>query len=302
MGLIDLIGKTPLVDLSYLSPQPDRVHLYAKAEWKNPGGSLKDRPVKAMLTHAMQKGELTKDKIVLDSSSGNAGISYAMIAAALGYRAQIVVPGNASDERKQRLIAHGAELIETDPSEGYDEAMRHVRSLYRAHPDKYFFCDQYSNQLNVLSHYHGTAGEILEQAPEAITHFVCGVGTGGSITGISLRLKEHSDSIRVIAVRPERWPGIEGLKPLGEKEDIVPAILQEDLIDAWIDVSANEAKTWCNRLAKSGFFVGLSSGAYMAGCQRVMKELTYGAVVTLMCDLGERYFSAGLWKNAPGTT
>lgn len=295
MDLLDLIGNTPLVDLDYFSPLPDRVHLYAKAEWTNPGGSLKDRPVKAMLTHAVQCGDLTKDKIVLDSSSGNAGISYGMIAGALGYRAQIVIPGNASSERKKRLMSHGADLILTDPLEGYDEAMRHVREIYQERPDKYFFCDQYTNRQNVLSHYHGTGVEILEQAPRPVTHFVCGVGTGGSITGIGQRLKEYNHNIRVVGVRPQRWPGIEGLKPLGEEGDIVPQILREELIDEWIDVSSDEAKICCHQLAKKGIFVGQSSGAYIAGCQKLMKNLTTAVIVTLLCDLGERYFSAGLW-------
>lgn len=296
MYLLDLIGNTPIIDLSFLSPRPDHVSLYAKAEWMNPGGSLKDRAVKAMLEHAISSGALTSEKIILDSSSGNAGISYSMIGAALGYQVTMVIPGNASEERKMRLKAHGATLIETDPLEGYDQALRQVRALYEADPDKYFFCDQYSNPLNVQSHYHGTAAELLVQVHDVITHFVCGVGTGGSLTGIACRLREANPGIKIIGVRPEPWPGIEGLKPMVGKDDIVPTIFEPGLVDQWIDVTADEAKHWCLTMAKHGFFLGQSSGAYLAVCHQLMSGLSEGVVTTLLCDLGERYFSAGLWQ------
>lgn len=297
MDLLDLIGHTPLVDLSAFGPDPRRLRLFAKAEWRNPGGSLKDRPVKAMLCQALERGDLAGGRIVLDSSSGNAGISYAMIGAALGLSVQIVIPGNASAERKRRLRAHGAELIETDPLEGYDEALREVRRRYRAEPERYFFCDQYSNPCNVAAHYQGTAGELLEQLPEPPTHLVCGVGTGGSLTGIGRRLKEACPGLQVVAVQPERWPGIEGLKPLGEPGDIVPEIFDAALVDRWLPVSALEAKGACAALAARGHFVGQSSGAYLAACLKLMAGLEAGTLVTLLCDLGERYFSAGLWDH-----
>lgn len=297
MYLLDLIGNTPLVDLSALGPDPTRIALWAKAEWRNPGGSLKDRPVARMLGEAIRSGELTGDKIILDSSSGNAGISYAMIGAALGYRVMIVIPGNASRERKQRLRAHGAELIETDPLEGYDEALRHVHRLYQEAPGRYFFCDQYGNRNNVLAHYEGTGAELVDQAPRPITHFVAGVGTGGSLTGIGRKLRETWPDIRIVGVRPERWPGVEGLKPLGEPEDIVPDIFDQTLVDDWVEVLADEARQCCHELARHGHFVGQSSGAYLAACRKVMAGIDEGAVATLLCDLGERYFSAGLWDH-----
>lgn len=297
MQLMDLIGNTPLVDLSAFSPAPSQIKLWAKAEWRNPGGSLKDRPVARMLGEAIRSGELTSGRIILDSSSGNAGISYAMIGAALGYRVTIVIPGNASRERKQRLRAHGAELIETDPLEGYDEALRHVRALYRAAPERYFFCDQYGNDNNVLSHYEGTGAELVRQAPGPLTHFVAGVGTGGSLTGIGRRLKEAWPDIRIIAVRPERWPGVEGLKPLGEPDDIVPDIFDASVVDDWVEVLADETRHYCQQLARHGYFVGQSSGAYVAACCKLMAGLNEGRVATLLCDLGERYFSAGLWDH-----
>lgn len=297
MNIFDLIGNTPLLDLGFLTPDKSQINLYAKAEWLNPGGSLKDRPVKYMLSDAIDSKQLTADKIILDSSSGNAGISYGMLGAALGYQVSIVLPGNASEERKQRLRAHGVNLIETDPLEGYDEALRHVHELFKAYPERYFFCDQYSNQQNVRAHYDGTGVELIQQSPTSITHFVCGVGTGGSLTGIARRLHEHDPSIRVIGVQPERWPGIEGLKPLGEAGDIVPAILDTSVVDEWRQVSADEAKGCCLKMAKKGYFVGQSSGAYLAVCMQLMDEISEGTITTLLGDLGERYISTGLWND-----
>ncbi len=298
MFLLDLIGNTPLVNLSFLSARPDQVKLFAKAEWLNPGGSLKDRPVKAMLNYAIARGQLKPEQVILDSSSGNAGISYAMIGAALGYQVTIVIPGNASNERKMRMLAHGAQLIETDPLEGYDQALRHARALAIDNPKHYFFCDQYANQQNMLTHYLTTAGELLAQVPNEITHFVAGVGTGGSITGIARRLKEHNPEIKIIGVRPQEWPGIEGLKPLQAKDSIVPDIFDSSLIDQWIDVTSDEAKAMCHTLAKAGYFVGQSSGAYVAASLKLMGSLSMGVITTLLCDAGERYFSTRLWQSS----
>ncbi len=294
-GILDLIGNTPLLDVSFLTPSSE-ISLFAKAEWMNPGGSLKDRPVKRMLTRAIESGELTKDKIIIDSSSGNAGIAYSMIGNALGYQVQIVIPGNASMERKQRMKAHGTTIIETDPIEGYDEALRHVHKLVDADPEKYFLCDQYANDNNWLSHYHGTAEEILSQMEGEFEYFVGGVGTGGSITGIGRKLKEVLPNIKIYGVRPEVWPGIEGLKPLGSPEDIVPKIFDESVVDEWIYVTADEAKHWSNQIAKSGIFVGQSSGSYIAACSKLMENVSSGKIVTLFNDFGDRYFSAGLWS------
>ena len=295
INLLDLIGNTPLVDVSFLTPNSE-ISLFAKAEWMNPGGSLKDRPVKQMLTQAIETGVLTKDKIIIDSSSGNAGIAYSMIGNALGYKVQIVIPGNASQERKQRMKAHGATIIETDPIEGYDEALHHVHRLVEENPDKYFLCDQYANDNNWLSHYHGTAEEILDQMDGEFEHFVGGVGTGGSITGIGRKLKEAYPKIHIHGVRPEVWPGIEGLKPLGSPEDIVPKIFDESVVDEWIYITADEAKHWCNKVAKNGLFVGQSSGSYLAACFKLMEKIDSGKIVTIFNDFGDRYFSAGLWS------
>ncbi len=293
--VLDLIGNTPLIDVSFLT-QSSNIYLYAKAEWLNPGGSLKDRPVKRMLTEAIESGRLTKDKIIIDSSSGNAGIAYSMIGNALGYKVEIVIPGNASLERKQRMKAHGANIIETDAIEGYDEALRHVHKLVESDPEKYFLCDQYSNDNNWLSHYHGTAEEIINQMNGEFEYFVGGIGTGGSITGIGRKLKEVYPNIQIHGIRPEVWPGIEGLKPLGSPEDIVPKILDESVVDEWIYVTADEAKHWCQVLAKQGIFVGQSSGCYIAACFKLMEKISEGRIVTIFNDFGDRYFSAGLWS------
>jgi len=186
--------------------------------------------------------------------------------------------------------------IETDAIEGYDEALRHVHRLTEKNPDKYFFCDQYANDNNWLAHYHGTAEEIIQQLNgKTVDYFVGGVGTGGSITGIGRKLKEVFKHVTIIGIRPEIWPGIEGLKPLGSPEDIVPDIYDDTIVDQWIDITADEAKNWANMVAKKGFFVGQSSGAYLAATSKLLEKIKSGNVVTIINDLGERYFSAGLW-------
>jgi S-sulfo-L-cysteine synthase (O-acetyl-L-serine-dependent) len=295
MKLLDLIGNTPLLHLEDIFNKKN-INIFAKAEWLNPGGSLKDRPVKRMLTEAINNGKLTKEKIIIDSSSGNAGIAYSMIGNALGYNVQIVIPGNASKERKGRMLSHGTEIIETDAIEGYDEALRHVHQLVNKNPNLYFLCDQYANENNWLSHYHGTANEIIQQIEGSVDYFVGGVGTGGSITGIGRKLKEKFPHITIIGVRPEIWPGIEGLKPLGSPEDIIPKIFDNSVVDEWIEVTADDAKYWSNKIAKKGYFVGQSSGAYLSAVDKLTNNITSGNVVTLFNDLGERYFSSGLWS------
>jgi len=289
------VGNTPLVPLNLLRDELPEVEVFAKMECLNPGGSLKDRPVLRMLLTALTDGRLRSGKTVLDSSSGNAGIAYAMIGQMIGLPVEIVIPDNASAERTKRLSAHGARLIFTDAIQGYDEALREVRRRYEADPDRYFFCDQYSNADNWRAHYETTAAEILEQTGGRLTHVVVGVGTGGTVTGLGRRLKEHDPKIRLICVIPDAFPGIEGLKPLGQPEDIVPAILDERVIDERIPVSSEDAYVMCGRLARAGFFVGQSSGAYMVGVERVARRESRGRFVTLFNDLGERYFSTRLW-------
>jgi cysteine synthase B len=218
-----------------------------------------------------------------------------MIGGIIGVPVEIVIPENASTERKKRLRAHGARLVFTDAQLGYDEALREVRRRWKSDPGHYFFCDQYGNDDNWRAHYETTAAEILEQTGGRLTHFVVGVGTGGTLTGAGRRLKEHDPRIQIVSIVPEVFPGIEGLKPLSRPEDIVPAILDQTLIDERVPITSEEAHAMCARLARAGFFVGQSSGAYMAGLERVARRERRGRFVTLFSDLGERYFSTRLW-------
>lgn len=289
------VGNTPLVPVGLFRDELPGVEVLAKLESLNPGGSLKDRPVLRMVLGALAEGRLRPGMTLLDSSSGNAGIAYAMVGGMLGFPVEIVIPDNASAERKRRLRAHGARLVFTDAVQGYDEALREVRRRYEADPGRYFFCDQYSNPDNWRAHYETTAEEILAQTGGRFTHVVAGVGTGGTLTGVGRRLKEHDPGCRLVCVIPEPFPGIEGLKPLGQPEDIVPAILDESLIDERVPVTADEAHAMCGRLARIGFFVGQSSGAYMVAAERVARREGRGRLVTLFNDLGERYFSTRLW-------
>jgi S-sulfo-L-cysteine synthase (O-acetyl-L-serine-dependent) len=289
------IGHTPLVPVHLFREELPEVEVLAKMECLNPGGSLKDRPVLRMVLNALDDGRLQAGQTILDSSSGNAGIAYAMVGRIIGVQVEIVIPDNASVERKRRMRAHGAWLTVTDPLLGYDEALREVHRRAKTDPDRYFFCDQYSNDDNWRAHYETTAEEILSQTEGRLTHVVAGVGTGGTITGLGRRLKEHDPQIRVVCIVPEAFPGVEGLKPLGRPEDIVPAILDEGVIDERVSISVDETYSMCQRLAAAGFFVGQSSGAYLAGVQQVARRQRRGRFVTLFNDIGERYFSTRLW-------
>ncbi|MEE9157162.1 MAG: PLP-dependent cysteine synthase family protein [Gammaproteobacteria bacterium] len=301
-GLVQSIGNTPLLELDLVAELAPGARLFAKLEALNPGGSIKDRPVARMLTRALQEGKFERGRRLLDSSSGNAGISYAMLGAALGIPVSIVLPGNASRERLDRIAAHGAELILTDPIKGYDFALLEAHRLANEFPDRYWYCDQYSNDDNWRAHYEGTGREILAQLktetgslPDA---FVAGVGTGGSITGVGRRLREANSEVHIAAVIPERFPGIEGLKPLGEPDDIVPAILDESLIDQRIPITIEQAIAVCRRLTQRGLFVGPSSGAYVYGALQIAATGKYRTIVTLLNDTGERYGSTGMWHDA----
>ncbi len=297
--LLDSVGNTPLVEIKLVREAASNVRLFAKLESVNPGGSIKDRPVARMLLEAMADGRFEGGRRLLDSSSGNAGISYAMLGAALGIPVSIVVPGNASRERLARIAAHGAELIVTDPQQGYDFTLREARRLADEHPDKYWLCDQYGNPANWQAHFYGTAAEILWQ----LTHyagtlpdaFVAGVGTGGTLTGAGRRLRVARPDIHIAAVIPETFPGIEGLKPLGQPDDIVPANLDQSLIHERIPVTVEEALAVCRRLAREGLHVGPSSGAFVYGALKLAATGKYRTIVTVLPDTGERYVSTGMW-------
>ncbi|RJG06653.1 cysteine synthase family protein [Noviherbaspirillum cavernae] len=304
-GTLAAIGHTPLVEIGLMHEVAPDVRLFAKLESMNPGGSIKDRPVRRMLTRAVAAGRFDGGRRLLDSSSGNAAISYAMLGAALGIPVTIVVPGNASEERLQRIRAHGAELIITDPLEGYDFAIRETRRLANEQPERYWYCDQYSNPDNWRAHYEETAAEILEQVarladapPDAL---VAGVGTGGTLTGVARRLREVQPDLHVLAAIPETFPGIEGLKPLGQPGDIVPAQLDQSLIDERIAITLDEAIAMSRRLALQGLFVGPSSGAFVHAALKLAASSRgrYRTIVTVLSDTGERYVSTDMWKWNP---
>jgi cysteine synthase B len=293
---LNLIGNTRMVEIPCFKEELPEVEVYAKAEYTNPGGSLKDRPVRRMLLEALIQGKIGNGRIVLDSSSGNAGIAYAMLGAMMNVPVQIVVPGNASKERKLLIKAHGATLIQTDPLEGYDEALREGHRIAEREHDRYFHCDQYSNEHNWLSHYETTAPEILAQTEGKITHFVSGIGTGGTITGIGRRLKKEVPGVEIVQIVPEDFPGIEGLKPLENPGDIIPRILDTSVVDQKVRVSSTDAANMCVLLARYGIFAGQSSGAYLYGVHETAKRIRKGVIVTLLNDIGERYMSTGLWE------
>ena len=287
------IGNTPMAKLDLPLDIGD-AEVHVKYESLNPGGSIKDRPVLRMLVEAILSGDLTKEKVIIDATSGNAGIAYAMIGATLGYRVELVMPSNASEERKKRLKAHGAEIIFTDPMLGYDETLREVRRRYEQDTDKYFYCDQYSNQNNPAAHYDTTAEEILRQVP-GITHFVAGVGTGGTITGVGRRLKESNPEIQIVLINFDEWPGVEGLKPLGQGH-IVPETFDESVVDRMVRIDIDAAYRMSKLLSSVGIFAGQSSGAYLQGAYQVAREIRSGRMVTILNDIGERYFSTGMWE------
>ena len=290
------VGNTPLINVKTPRNISDKVEIYTKLEYFNPGGSVKDRPILRMIKEAIKSGELTHDKAILDSTSGNAGIAYSMIGAALGYEVDLVVPGNASEERKRNIRAYGAKIITTDPIKGYDEAIRKAHEMLEENPDKYYMPDQYANKYNPIAHYETTGREILEQTEGKVTHFICGIGTGGTVMGVGKRLKEHNPDIKIYVIKPEDFPGIEGLKPMG-KEYIKPKIYREDFIeDQTFFITSEDARNTCSTLAREmGLFVGQSSGAFMKGALELAGEINEGMIVTLFPDTGNRYFSTQLW-------
>ncbi|HEY5617451.1 MAG TPA: PLP-dependent cysteine synthase family protein [Vicinamibacterales bacterium] len=293
-SVIDLIGNTPLVRLSSFETGLRNVELWAKAEWRNPGGSVKDRPAARMILDGERSGKLTRDKIILDATSGNTGIAYAMIGAARGYRVRLCVPANVTPERKRILRAYGAEIVFTDAMEGSDGAILRAKAMFAAEPNTYFYADQYNNPGNWLSHYDTTAPEIVEQTDGRLTHFVAGLGTGGTFIGVGRRLREINPSIRLISVQPDSpLHGLEGLKHMATA--IVPGIYDARLADEDIGVSTEEAFELTRQLARSGVFVGISSGANLAGALHVARRASDAVIVVVFCDGGEKYLSERFW-------
>jgi S-sulfo-L-cysteine synthase (O-acetyl-L-serine-dependent) len=292
--VVDLIGNTPLIRLSGFEADLEHVELYAKAEWRNPGGSVKDRAAARMITDGERSGALTPDRIIIDATSGNTGIAYAMIGAARGYRVRLCVPENVTPERKRILKAFGAEVVYTDPMQGSDGAIIRVKEMYEENPGLYFYPDQYNNPGNWRAHYDTTGPEILEQTGGRLTHFVAGLGTSGTFVGVGRRLREVNPSVRLISVQPDSpLHGLEGLKHM--QTAIVPGIYDPTLADEDLGVSTEDAFELTRRLAKQGIFVGISSGANLAGALRVARNTSDAVVVVVFCDGGEKYLSERLW-------
>ena len=291
-SILDTVGNTPLITLKNITQSLNGVQVLVKAEYFNPSGSIKDRAAKAMLLDGIKRGKLTKDKIIIDATSGNTGIAYAMFGAAMGYRVTLCMPANASFERKKILRAYGAQIIDTDPLESSDGAYLAVNKLVEENPDKYFYPDQYNNENNWKAHYETTGVEILKQTNYAVTHFVAGAGTSGSFMGISRRLKAHNGGIKAVFMQPDSpFHGLEGMKHM--ETTIRPGFFDESVIDARIEVGTEEAYEMTRRLAREeGLFVGVSAGANVLAAVKTAEKLPEGSiVVTLLCDGGYRYIS-----------
>lgn len=291
------IGNTPLLRLRRVTKDlPEDVEVYAKAEHLNPGGSIKDRAALAMITAGEKSGALTKDKTILDATSGNTGIAYAMIGAARGYRVTLTLPKNASPERKRILRIYGAHIIETDAMQGTDGAQVKAKELVAEFPDKYFYPDQYNNEANWRAHYEQSAPEIWQQTNGRITHFVAGLGTTGTFVGTAKKLREYNPRVQAVSMQPDSpLHGLEGMKHLATA--IVPGIYDARLADRNVEVATEDAQEMTRRLAREeGLFVGISSGANVFAAIRLAKELNEKAViVTVLCDGGGKYLSEDFW-------
>lgn len=297
----DLIGNTPLLGFGSVTAHlPDSVAVYAKAEWTNPGGSVKDRAAVNIIRQAERSGALHPGKVILDSTSGNTGIAYAMLGAAKGYRVKLFVPANASPERIAVLKAYGAALELTDPLEGSDGAIRAVRELAAAEPERYFYADQYNNPANWQAHYDTTGAEIWEQTGGTVTHFVAGLGTTGTLMGTGRRLKDYDPNIEIVALQPDSpFHGLEGLKHMPTA--IKPGIYDEFFPDRQIGISTEATYEMARRLAREeGCFVGISAAAAMVGALMIAGELARagqpGVVVTLLPDNAYKYLHESFWQ------
>jgi cysteine synthase B len=306
--IVDLIGYTPLIRLRRVTRHlPESIEIYGKAEWFNPGGSVKDRPAWNIVRTAIERGELRGSKRLLDATSGNTGIAFAMIGAALGFGVTLCVPANVSMERKRILKAYGAEVIYTDPLESSDGAIRKARELYALHPERYYYADQYNNPANWQAHYETTGVEIWQQTEGRITHFVAGLGTTGTFVGVGRRLREYKPDIQLISLQPDSpFHGLEGLKHL--ETAIVPGIYDPMLADANLAVSTEDAYAMARRLAREeGLLVGVSAAAAVVGSLRVAEAILHDAetrgeephavIVTILCDSADKYLSERFWDD-----
>lgn len=297
VSVLEQIGNTPLLRLERVAREFPEVELYAKAEHFNPGGSVKDRPALNMIRDGERTGKLTPEKTIIDATSGNTGIAYAMIAAAEGYKVKLYMPGNASQERKRILRAYGAEVVLTDPSEATDGAIRACQQEYHSHPDQYFYPDQYNNPANWLAHYEGTGPEILEQTEGRVTHFVAGLGTSGTFMGVGRRLRETLPHVKLISMQPASgFHGLEGLKHMPTA--LVPGIYDDKLADENLWIETEEAYAMVKRLAREeGLLVGVSAGGNVAAALKVAAEVRKGVIVTVLCDGADKYLSENFWED-----
>jgi cysteine synthase B len=295
-SVVDLIGNTPLLRLKKFEAGLNNVALYGKAEWFNPGGSVKDRPAWNMVKEGLRTGALRPGKTLLDATSGNTGIAYAMIGASSGFPVRLCVPSNVTVERKRLLHAYGADLIFTDPMDGSDGAIREARKQVAAHPDEYFYPDQYNNDANWRAHFETTGPEILAQTEGTITHFVAGLGTSGTFMGTGRRLRKENPAIKLISFQPDSpLHGLEGLKHM--ETAIVPGIYDPLLADTDMRVSTEDAYTMVRRLAREeGLLVGISGGAALAAALTVARDVRDAAIVTVFPDSADKYMSERFWQ------
>ena len=294
-SMIDLIGGTPLIRLRTFGADLPGIELYAKAEFQNPGGSVKDRAAASILNEAKRSGRLRDGVTILDATSGNTGIAYAMISAAYGYRLKLCMPANVTQERVRTLKAYGAELVLTDPMEGTDGAIREARRLFATDPQHYFYADQYNNDANWRAHYETTGPEIIEQTEGRITHFVAGLGTSGTFMGVGRRLREFNPEVQLISVQPDSpMHGVEGLKHM--ETAIRPGIYDDTLADEDIRITTERAYAFTRRLAsEEGMLVGVSSGAALAAALDLAERVRKGVIVMVFPDSGTRYLTERFW-------
>jgi len=294
-SIIDIIGNTPMVELKNICSNP-RIRIMAKLEGGNPGGSVKDRPAYYMIRSAEESGELTKDKIIMEPTSGNTGIALAMIGAAKGYRVKLFMPKCVSEERQLVLAAFGAEVVLSPTCEGTDGAIMMAHQCISEEPDRYYMPNQFDNESNLLAHYETTGPEILDQTDGEIDMFIAGMGTTGTLMGVAKYLRETKPEARVIGVEPTKGHAIQGLKNM--KEAIVPKLYKPEMLDDKITIGDEEAYQMSRSLATSqGLFVGMSSGAAVAGALKIAEKLDSGTIVTLLPDRGERYLSTNLFRS-----
>jgi S-sulfo-L-cysteine synthase (O-acetyl-L-serine-dependent) len=299
-SLMERIGNTPMLRLDALTGDLPGIALLGKAEWYNPGGSVKDRAAASIVNEARRSGRLSPGKILLDSTSGNTGIAYAMIGAAEGFPVTLCMPENVSRERKQILQGYGANILYTDPADGSDGAIRMARQLAASHPDQYFYADQYSNEANWKAHYLTTANEIWQQTQGRLTHFVAMLGTSGTFVGTTRRLKELNPGVQCISLQPDSsFHGIEGAKHMASA--IVPRIYDPQLADQNLEISTEDAYAMARQMSRgAGLLVGISSAAAVVGCLKIARELRVrkgdeAVIVTILCDSGEKYLSERFW-------